>query len=284
MNKSFAAFPSDGVNNKRQLYFMEGFMKLQAILSVFCLCSLANASIVSIDFETSEGYPATSADGTQVWLYSHGWYDTSSAWVVPYITSDTFAHTGLRSAIVWTLCNAGQQWCSYHSEWTPSQDADTVSYSAYMAIQKSSYGSSDSTSYGGIVLRGKKSDLTTEVTLGGIQLLLNGSVKAWGFPAGTYAEIGGNYPCELDQWNRLEIIADFTSDQVHFYVGSNSVGSFSFDSDVVKLSSIGIYTGAGDKWSMGNNIRFDAINVDAIPEPTTIALLGLGVLGLLRRK
>jgi hypothetical protein len=177
----------------------------------------------------------------------------------------------------------GQKWCNYHAEWTPSAGAQTVSYSAYMAIQKNNYGSSDITSYGGIAIRGKKANLT-EVALGGIQLMLNGGVNAWGYPDGTYTNLTSSYANTLDQWSQLKILVNFENDMLYFSVGGNPVGSLAFGSDVVQLSSIALYCGASDKWSLGNNVRFDTINVDAIPEPATICLFGLGGLSLVRRK
>jgi hypothetical protein len=254
--------------------------KFFAILLMFVVSTAVEASIVSVDFETSEGYPATSGDGTNVWLQSHGWYDTSSTWAVPYITTDTFANTGSRSAKVWAANGLGQQWCNYHADWTPSTNANTVSYSAYMAFQPNPInGGTDSTSYGGIALRGKKADLT-EVTLGGIQLRLDGTVDVWG---GTYTNTT-SYTAALGNWDQLAIKANFENNTVQFLLNGNIVGSTSFSSDVVTLSSIALYCGAGDKWNYGNIIRYDTINVNAIPEPATVGILSLGALIMIRRK
>jgi hypothetical protein len=258
--------------------------KVLAILLLLVVSTVAKGSIVAIDFETSEGYPAIyPTDGTNVYLYDHGWYQGSSAWSVPYTNStnpaDAFYHTGARSAKVIAM-SIQQDWCSYAAPWTPSANETTVNYSSHMAFQKYTYGGNAPGSYGGIVLRGKKAN-AAEVILGGIQLCSDGTVTAWGYPSGTYTAIVSSYTYALDSWYQLDIKADFGSDTVQFLLDGNPVGYGSFSSDMVELSSIALYCGSNDKWST-HFMRYDTITVD-VPEPMTLAMLGLGGLGLLKR-
>lgn len=237
----------------------------------------AEASIVSIDFETSEGYPAASIGR----LYDHGWYDTTSSWFVPSL-ADTFANTGARSAKMGAMW-IQQDWCNYAAAWTPSANETTVSYSAHMAFQRPSYGNPGAGTYGGIALRGKKAD-ATEVVLGGMQLCVDGTVTMWGYPNGTSSTtITSSYAYTINSWYQLGIKADFATDTVQFLLGGASVNSLSFGSDVISLSSIALYCGDTIKDS-GHNIRYDTIQVE-VPEPMTLSLLALGgVLMAKRRK
>ena len=257
--------------------------KYLVILLMLAASTAVESSLFSIDFETSEGYPSRyPEDGTNIRLYDHGWYDTSSAWYVPYTNSsnpsDAFAYTGTRSAKVIAM-SINQNWTNYAAQWTPLANETRASFSSHIAFQKYEWADGKD-SYGGIVLRGKKAN-STEVTLGGIQLCTDGTVTTWSYPNGIYASAASGFTYTLNSWYQLGINADFGSDTVRFFLDGNSVSLSSFGSDVVELSSIALYCGTNDPWS-SNYVRYDNILVN-IPEPCTLLLLGVGGL-IMRRK
>ncbi len=247
---------------------------------MFVVCVAANASILNLGFETSEGYPAVYGDSGSTYLYNNGWYCTS-IWYVPYIANSTFADTGQRSAD--GLASKDEnRWAYYSAPWTPSTGETMAIYSSAMAFQKYAYGSTNMPSvYGGIALQGMKAN-STEAALGGFQLWGNGNVTMWSYPGGTYTSAASFYTFTLNTWYQLQMWADFATNTVQFYVDGNLKGSLSFNSDIVSLSSIALYTGSTASSSLAE-VRYDTISL-SVPEPMTIAILAFGMLFARARK
>jgi len=248
--------------------------KLLAVFAVFVICSAANASILNIGFETSEGYPAAYGDSGSNRLERNGWYCTTlGSWYVPYIANSTFAYTGQRSAECTASYIMGTQSASYSSPFTPSAGQTTVVYSAAVAIQKYAYGVPNTTYiYAGIGLTGINAD-SEEIDLGGLRIMGDGTVKFWGLTSNT-----SNYSFNRDTWYLLEMRANFANDTVQFYLDGNFLGSLAFNSSIVSLKSISLHNG-GTKSSSTGEARYDAISL-SIPEPATLLIFGFGVLTL----
>jgi hypothetical protein len=250
--------------------------KLSAALVLFIFSTGVFASLVSIDFETSEGYPTNALKGLNIGLSAHGWdVTTGSTYTVPY-TSDTFANTGSRSANV-LVSPIVVQSCYYDALWTPSAAEPKVIYSGYVAFKKANVIVSSS-NYGGLILTGTKAD-SSEVVIGKITLNVNGTVSmsnANGYSASS------TYSYSQSKWYQLSIKADYSKDTVEFLLNGVSIGSTALSSDIVSLSSIGLTCGASGVG--GYNVRYDTLAVNTMPEPTTMVILGFGILTLIRNK
>jgi hypothetical protein len=249
--------------------------KLLAVLLMFVVCTAANASILNLGFETSEGYPAAYGDSGSLHLYDHGW-DCTSVWYVPYIANSTFADTGQRSSQIIAI-KQEQHWASYQAEWTPSAGETTVIYSSAMAFQKYPYGDVGTECYGGIALRGKKAN-SAKVTFGGMKICADGTVTIWN----TDSTATSSCSFSLNNWYHLQMRANYANNTIQFFLDGNPIGSLSFNSDIIELDAIALYTGSTNAWSVAD-VRYDTISLN-VPEPATVCLLSLGALILLRRK
>jgi len=251
--------------------------KLLVVFLVLVVCVSANASIVNTDFETSEGYPAAYGDSGSNLLEKNGWHcNTLGEWHVPYIANSTFGYMSQRSAKSTAAKTMGQHWATYDASWTPSTGDSTVVYSAAMAFQEHAPNYTRVEAYGGIALYGMKAD-NTEAFIGGIKLNVGGNATLWNGSS----SIGGTYDYALNNWNRLQMQADFANDTVKCYVDGDLKGTLTFGSDIVSLSSIALFNGSTSSWAIVE-VRYDAISVN-VPEPMTLVMLGLGSLVLLKR-
>jgi hypothetical protein len=251
----------------------EPMKNLFAALLIFVISTGVYASIVSIDFETSEGYPTSILKSNT--LSSHGWVaSTGSTYVVPY--SDSFSHTGSRSARV-LVSPAVVQTCTYNANWTPTSSNPTVIYSSYMAAKVATIGTSGS--YGGIYLTGLTSD-SSKVVVGKITLNVDGTATLsndTGYSATT------SYSFSTSNWYQLAVQANFAKKTVDFLLNGTAIGSTTFGSNVTSLGSIGLICGT-TAGAGGYNFRYDTVTLNAIPEPATIAILALGMFFARSRK
>jgi hypothetical protein len=255
--------------------------KLLTVFTIFIVCVSANAAILNLGFETSEGYPAVEGDSGDIGLTENGWYcNTLGAWVVPYLEDSTFGYMSQRSAKC-TAMKLSPHWASYEAAFTPSAGQTTVVYSAAVAIQKYDYASSYTNTtyvYSGIGLVGVKADLT-EVEFGGLRIWGNGDVSYWGT---TSASKASHYAFNINTWYQLTMVADFAADTVQFYLDGNYVDTLAFSSSIVGLKSISLHNGSTNSWSIGE-ARYDAISVN-VPEPMTLTIFAAGMFFLSRKR
>ncbi len=107
------------------------------------------------------------------------------------------------------------------------------------------------------------------------------------FKNGEYVTQTSLQSTSLETWYNMEIRASLATDSVSFLLDGTLLGSGSFDTSVA-FDTVSLVCW---KHNYDNNIYLDAhvpyyddVLVSSIPEPATMCLLGLGALGLLKRR
>jgi len=116
------------------------------------------------------------------------------------------------------------------------------------------------------------------VSTNGIVILGGTSVLALSFDSGKFMQAGDLYTLMDNSKNLMNKFGSVTLNGETMSVASD--GTFAWGEYVFQLS----YAGSAAGLSGGNNVALGVLSAPAIPEPTTLALLGAGVLGLIRRR
>ena len=84
-------------------------------------------------------------------------------------------------------------------------------------------------------------------------------------------------------WFQLGLSADIVSNLVSVQLNGSTLGSFAFTTE--NFSDMDIFTfSPASTVSTGGSVYWDDYSVEAVPEPATMAALGLGVAAMLRRR
>ena len=128
-----------------------------------------------------------------------------------------------------------------------------------------------SSTYGGMVMFDQFGDVVATI---GVDMLTGRTL--------TDATTGvSNVQALLGQYNDIELLADYGTGVVDYFFNGSQIGS-------TQMSASSRFTGLGD-FDFYNNgfnattsvaFRYDDYAVQAIPEPATVTLLGLGLAGL----
>lgn len=102
------------------------------------------------------------------------------------------------------------------------------------------------------------------------------------FLFGTDADTQFGPQATLDQWNILRIEIDTVNHTNSFFANGSLLGSGTYDPSLV-LNNFG-FSAVALSGNVNKPLFYDSLSVEAVPEPVTLVVLGIGSLIALRRK
>lgn len=250
-------------------------------LTLLALTALSVASqavvLTQTGFEQIEGYVPGGIAGQGDW-------DTFSDPDMSVV--DTMAHTGTQSLLINTdsgtwPSGSGWSWPNLAPNYDPSATSNKVLItSAYFFIQSGTNDGGASRAFGfdaytpdveRVALARIRSDNGTVELLSG---LANSTIKT------------STMSVSRDAWHQLALILDFRTNVARVLLDGVDAGVSDSIDGTATLNDVDVY--ATEAVPAGGNslgVAFvDNYRVEAVPEPATLAALGMGVLALARRR